>query len=406
MADHPETAQIINEYSRLRDALVRTAKADLKELMREDPVRRAKDAVKKLLRRPMRTKDELFWPQGMLLLGLLEAGEIQVVKDFFDRWISRGSVVIYPDDALAGYVLVRLYEQTADDKYLEGAHKVAEYLSRTERNEERMIVYQPGKPVQNIAADGAGMAALFLARYAKCLAALPADHRPGDVDVSSKEKINETGPAETAPAADTEIANVAYAEECADDARRQVTDYLRCATDAATGLPMHGFDLASGKRKGLAGWGRAAAWLLMGMSECGSLDGQTEELIQKVLQYQREDGLIPWHLPAGDPADTSASGMVAWSILNFEQNGAAPGIEMKQQDAAGSNGADPDMFLEAASRILLGILPQIGNGVVTGSLGESVDFGVHPQYYGHNPWGQGAALAALARYAAAQEGKV
>ena len=122
MADHPETAQIINEYSRLRDALVRTAKADLKELMREDPVRRAKDAVKKLLGRPMRTKDELFWPQGMLLLGLLEAGEIQVVKDFFDRWISRGSVVIYPDDALAGYVLVRLYEQTADDKYLEGAH--------------------------------------------------------------------------------------------------------------------------------------------------------------------------------------------------------------------------------------------------------------------------------------------
>ena len=406
MADHPETAQIINEYSRLRDALVRTAKADLKELMREDPVRRAKDAVKKLLGRAVRTRDELFWPQGMLLLGLLEAGEIQAVKDFFDRWISRGSVVIYPDDALAGYVLVRLYEQTADDRYLEGAHKVAEYLSRTERNEERMIVYQPGKPVQNIAADGAGMAALFLARYAKCLAARPADHRPGDVDVSSKEKINETGPAETASAADTEIANVAYAEEYADDARRQVTDYLRCATDAATGLPMHGFDLASGKQKGLAGWGRAAAWLLMGMSECGSLDGQTEELIQKVLQYQRDDGLIPWHLPAGDPADTSASGMVAWSILNFEQNGAAPGIEMKQQDAAGSNGADPDMFLEAASRILLGILPQIGNGVVTGSLGESVDFGVHPQYYGHNPWGQGAALAALARYAAAQEGNV
>ena len=32
MADHPETAQIINEYSRLRDALVRTAKADLKEM--------------------------------------------------------------------------------------------------------------------------------------------------------------------------------------------------------------------------------------------------------------------------------------------------------------------------------------------------------------------------------------
>ena len=47
MADHPETAQIINEYSRLRDALVRTAKADLKDLMREDPVRRAKDEMEK-----------------------------------------------------------------------------------------------------------------------------------------------------------------------------------------------------------------------------------------------------------------------------------------------------------------------------------------------------------------------
>ena len=79
---------------------------------------------------------------------------------------------------------------------------------------------------------------------------------------------------------------------------------------------------------------------------------------------------------------------------------------MKQQNAAGSDSTDPDLFHEAAGRILLGILPQIGNGVVTGSLGESVDFGVHPQNYGHNPWGQGAALAALARYAAAQEGKV
>ena len=145
MADHPETVQIVNEYGQLRDALVRTAEADLHRLMREDPVRNAKDAVKKLLGRAVRTRDELFWPQGMLLLGLLEAGEIQTVRNFFDRWINRGSAVVYPDDALAGYVLVRLYEQTADDRYLNGAHRIAEYLSQTERNEERMIVYQPGK---------------------------------------------------------------------------------------------------------------------------------------------------------------------------------------------------------------------------------------------------------------------
>ncbi len=393
MTDHPETVQIVNEYGRMRDALVRTAEADLHRLMREDPVRHAKDAVKKLLGRAVRTRDELFWPQGMLLLGLLEAGEIQTVQDFFDRWIRRGSAVVYPDDALAGYVLVRLYEQTADERYLAGMHRIAEYLSQTERNEERMIVYQPGKPVQNIAADGAGMAALFLARYAKCLSLSAAAGAPESAVEHKGEAADAADAARTADAEKTTSA--AYAEECAEDAKRQITDFLRCATDAETGLPRHGFDLASGRQKGLAGWGRAVGWLLMGMSECGSLGGQTEGLIRTILQYQREDGLIPWHLPAGDPADTSASGMIAWSLLNLSRNG-------REEQLSGQKADEPvsGEFREAACRILQGILPEISDGAVTGSLAECVDFGVHPQNYGHNPWGQGAALAALARFAA------
>ena len=42
------------------------------------------------------------------------------------------------------------------------------------------------------------------------------------------------------------------------------------------------------------------------------------------------------------------------------------------------------------------LFSQTHDGVVTGALGECIDYGQYPQQYGVYPWGQGAALAYLA----------
>ncbi len=337
----------INEfYTKQKEALIRVSAGYLLALQKQEPVRLIKDRLKKLLGKDVRSRDELFWPLGMLLLGLLEAGEEESVRTFFDKWISRGKPVLFPDDALAAYVLVRLYETTGQEKYLEGADAAAEFLRTTERDPEGAIVYQPGKPVQNILADGAGMTALFLHRYGICR--------------SDAEAVR--------------------------DAEKQLRCFFRHGMDEKTGLPYHGYDLKSGERKGLIGWGRAAGWLLMGLAECGMTEVQETQdpadpdadgagLLKTVLDYRREDGLFPWHLPAEDPADTSATGMIAWSLLQVQE---------------------PEKYRPEIIELLEGLTGQIHDGIVEGALAECVDLGVHPQKYGHYPWGQGAVLAALA----------
>ena len=89
--------------------------------------------------------------------------------------------------------------------------------------------------------------------------------------------------------------------------------------------------------------------------------------------------------------------MVAYSLLCQGESAAA------LRKLRGNDRYTDVRYLRAAENILEGLLPLIGDGVVTGSLAECVDFGNHPQNYGHNAWGQGAVLAAFARYASLAE---
>ena len=50
---------------------------------------------------------------------------------------------------------------------------------------------------------------------------------------------------------------------------------------------------------------------------------------------------------------------------------------------------------EALKKVQDCIYAHIEGGIVTDSLSSCDDFAVHYQTYGNNPWGQGAALAAL-----------
>ena len=315
-------------------------------------------ALKRLAGKSVAAPDPIFWPAGMLMLGLVEAGKVEVT--YLDAWIDAGARVMHTDDALAGYVLVRLYALTGEERYLKAAEKIYAFLQSAPKDVEGSIIYHPeiGEDNRIIYADGAGMTALFLAAY-------------------GRQTRNEDA---------TELA------------RTQVANFLQYGMDEKTGLPYHAYDLASGEKLGIVGWGRAVGWLMMGMSETMRAGDKGDEswtrLAQKVTPYLRADGSFAWQLPAMEGhVDTSATAMIGWAMLNAGTGDKRDGSEC-HLGVSGDIQNRPFCHLTSIRDYLLS---QTHDGVVTGALGECVDYGQYPQVYGAYPWGQGAVCAFLAR---------
>ena len=115
----------------LLDLLSDEAARQLRELPRQDAAGTFRRLVKKALGRQMPKKDDLFWPAGLLLLGLWEAGRRENVEAYVRAWMAKNAQVSYVDDALAGYVILCLYEQTKDPQFKEAADRIREFLEDT-----------------------------------------------------------------------------------------------------------------------------------------------------------------------------------------------------------------------------------------------------------------------------------
>ncbi len=329
--------QLIRELS---DEAVR----QLKNFRKTDTKRQMKDLAKKALGRYVAKKDDIYWPAGLLLLGLVEAGRHEDAAEYIAEWIRDGSDTAYVDDALTGYVIIRLYEITGKKEYRDAADKIAEFLKTTPRDIEGSIIYGPGRN-EYIYADGAGMTALFLSHYGK----------------------------------------VFEKEEASALAKKQIGNYLNYGMAVNQGLPYHGYDVKSGVRYGIIGWGRAAGWLLMGMA--GYLSDWSDPgvaraaagIVGQIYGYLRKDHLFSWQLEAVEgPSDTSATGMLLWSVAKLEEKGVLPGFDHNVlQDSADS------------------LRHEINGGRVYGASAECIDFAQYKQEYGSFPWGQGAVLAFL-----------
>ena len=68
---------------------------NLQEIEHPSPLNRGKDAVKRLLKRPgdASIQDPLFWPAGLLLLGLVETGNSEAqnsARTFLQRHLHAG----------------------------------------------------------------------------------------------------------------------------------------------------------------------------------------------------------------------------------------------------------------------------------------------------------------------------
>lgn len=342
--------------------------SELKTIMEVSVGQRAKDLVKSALGRSVRTKDPMFWPAGMLMLGLAQArkkamaeneedlaaciddaflGHIRLWKEKYDKNIS------YIDDALTGVAFLRLYEDLSDGRLRSECKSIADriykYLLGAARDGEETIVYNADRSACNVFADGIGQTSMFLSAYAAAFGV----------------------------------------EEARNIARLQLKNFLKHGMDERSGLPYHGYalldDSAICEKRGILSWGRAAGWLIMGLSEyvkgSESRKGDSpstlvrwySELSKALLTYQKPEGGYGWQVQAVEGhLDTSATGMIVYGLLNGE-------------------GAVADE-VEASLKALL---QNTDGGKVMSALSSCDDFGVHYQTYGAYPWGQGAALAAL-----------
>ncbi|MCH5255787.1 MAG: glycoside hydrolase family 88 protein [Lachnospiraceae bacterium] len=334
-----------------------------------------KNLIKKvLLRQITAPEDTIFWPNGLLASALWHnrnsasvtlQNKIDIVlAEYFNRWEKRKTPIFYLDDLLSGETFLAIYEQYINDKqskskandqgniindrnelkYKNALDKFAEYALNYPTDETGSFPYRAAQGTGHIYVDSIGLACPFLYEY------------------GNYNKKNE------------------YMEL----ALKQIANFLAYGIDTATGLPYHGYDVTTGIRYGIIGWGRAVGWLLRGMTGCMTTDYGKERLSEayisltdSVIAWQRKDGSFSWQLQAVEgPADTSAAGMICVALNK--------GLQMNIL-----RGESYENALELGTRA---IQKSIKNGRVYNCSGECEGFAQYPQRYGAYPWSLAPAL--------------
>ena len=368
---------------------------NLQEIEHPSPLKRGKDTVKRLLKRPgdASIQDPLFWPAGLLLLGLVETGNPEAqnsARTYLQRHLHAGGAhprLLHLDDALAMGAGLRLYQKEEErigaleqqspqeasrrsaipSRFSDLSSRREDFSSRREdfssRRKDFSSLLHEGERFaggDDIFADGCGMVSFFFSLLASCK----------EQDGSSYLSF----------------------------AASQLTSFLRHGMDKRSGLPYHGYSLKKGCKQGIPGWSRAAGWLLMGYTEyliaCKKKNGRQSlpdeklflpyfQLLQSILNCQREDGALSWILCSSEGAvDTSGLAMLCYAIGRAEGEGLLAEC--------------PTLLPQQIFSLRHSLLPYIReDGLVTGALSACEDFAVHRQIYGSFPWGQGAALAAI-----------
>ncbi|MCR5405070.1 MAG: glycoside hydrolase family 88 protein [Butyrivibrio sp.] len=454
--------------------LVSETVSELNSIMKVSLKEQVKDLAKSALGRSVRTKDPMFWPAGMLMLGLVQARELilgglpeaddndeavcgkslsgkhdtsgsgnnigssgffgendkalkliseidSAVKKHVRLWKEGyGERIDYIDDALAGAALIKLYEQkTLDDELKDlcrqAADKIYAYLIKAPRERSGAIAYNAERSGSNVFADGIGQTSVFLSLYGSVFGVPKALELAGEelaafkrYGCDERSRLPYHGYALSDRKRDTHIQNdMSVNKQTGDDGQK---------TDP-------GFEVV---KKGVLSWGRAAGWLIMGLSEyvrCsterkhqsmegvpseklpGSLDNELKlwynNLSETLVSYQRRNGGFAWQIQAVEgPLDTSATGMITYGLLN----GIRKNFEDNPSEFLNNVGcARPDSSFDYLQPSIDIMEKSIIAGKVGSALSSCDDFGVHYQTYGHYPWGQGAVLAALSSYYCSKE---
>lgn len=339
------------------DLLYRMSQIAFLELnKRENPASPSslKRIVKSIISRQSIRRDEIFWPNGLVALGIADYAEIGrnsncreksgcsnkeeallILSEFFQAWIKKGSRVVRIDDCVAGSVLLRLYKELGDESYLNAALKIYDYLRAQDRDLTGAINYRNGGPVF---ADGIGQAAFFL----------------------------------------HEVATTTNDNEALRLGERQLNLFIENAVSLDSGLCYHAYKTAEGastEMLGLLGWGRALGWLMMGMCKYVSFEEEMRNLFSRICLFMKKDGLFSWQVNAPEgPSDASATAMIVYSAL-----------------IAGLSD-DPN-----TNKAISGLVASVDeDGRLQGVQAECRGVGMYPQSFGYYTFGQGIGLSALA----------
>lgn len=342
--------------------MVKEAEFDLLNYPKRTVGYRMKRSLKLLMGKSVEPLDKINWPNGLLAKGLMDyymqnknSEEARVIidclKKYYDKWIKKHHKLYYVDDIVSGEALIDLHQVTGEEKYKQAAEAMVQFLYHHDRDAAGSFLYRPKQKNQYIFADMIGMVCPFLCKY-------------GNV-YGDKNAIN--------------LAVI------------QIRNFMEYGMDEKTGLPYHGYHYESGVKYGIIGWGRAAGWLMLGMSETLAYMGEERpeyeiikqayrRIVDKVEAYQLEGGLYSWQLGAKEgPVDTSATGMILYSIARSLETKVLIGIHK--------------------SRMIRGrdaLRASVKDGRIYGALAECQGLSMYPQIYGAYPWSLGPALSLFA----------
>lgn len=357
------------KYTEILKRMEKEAVEELLNYHRRDWKQKAKNKVKRAAGRYVPPMDMIFWPTGLIanvLAENLDAWEnrenvLQALRIYFDRWITKGMPLYYVDDVLCGVALLIIYEETGEEKYRTGADKMAEYLFELwdrEADASGSIPYRPAQKNRHVYVDGIGMICPFLSMYG--------------VRFGNEKAVN--------------------------IALTQIENMLKHGMDEKTGLPYHGFQYENRIKYGIIGWGRAVGWLLMGMAgvfkalgeyeanlmRINNLAEAFEEIVDKTMTYQRENGAFSWQLETLEgPEDSSASAMVACAV--------GDGLELGILET----GNEGNPYESLTARTAAYLVECETEGKIGKCLGECAGFSQYPQTYGAYPWSLGTALKVM-----------
>jgi rhamnogalacturonyl hydrolase YesR len=323
-----------------------------------------KNMLKKVMGRIEPPEDLIFWPTALVANALAENYEIweekerivMALKAYFDRWIKRRMPIYHIDDVLCGVALIDLYKITNEEKYKDGANKMANHLytmGKLVSDEKGSIPYRPSQKNFHVYVDGIGMMCPFLSKYSA-----------------------EFGDSAAMHMAVTQIMNM-----------------LRYGMDEKTYLPYHGYDYKNNVKHGIIGWGRAVGWLLSGMASTlcflpeehadhDRIEKAFKMVINNAFSYQKESGAFSWQLGAMEgPEDSSATAMIVQATFK----GIRTGILDKGMGVLEKKLGKAADFLAGCEK----------NGEIYSCLGECAGFSQYPQIYGAYPWSLGPGLEVL-----------
>lgn len=300
--------------------------------------------------------DKYFWPNGLLAIGLMyshikteDLNDFEILEKYFDRWRYCRWSMRYLDNAINGYSLIYVFEQTKNQKYKRGLDKIAKYLLNHSTDKYGTLPYRTQTP-DLIYIDSLGMICPFLSKYSKFT---------GEI-------------------------------KWIDIAVTQIKNFLKMGMDSKMGLPYHGYNSKTNSKLGIIGWGRGIGWILIAfVGTLEFLDQSHKEyiyirdefvkLINKVLEYQLENGYFTWQLNSIEgPVDTSATSMIAFSLII--------GIKTRILN---------ESYKPALKKSLKALLNSTHDGFVNDCSAECMGFSMYPQIYGNYPWSQGLTLAVL-----------